>query len=208
MEVVAWGVVAKTHYDILGVKPAATAEQVRRAYYDKARQLHPDGHAGHPEVEASARRAMQDVNEAWRVLREPASRAGYDRAMRQRNAPAERPRAVQTRDDPDRPYGRRPPDSGELTTALVRALPWVAILLVLGGIVVFTAYARSGGSPQEIVGTCVSLKGGIPEQTPCGEPNDGRVVLIVDRESRCPSGSTASVVPGGEWYCLRPPESP
>ena len=199
---------AKTHYEILGVRPAATAEQIRHAYYDKARLLHPDGYAGQPEAEAASRRAMQDVNEAWRVLREPASRADYDRALRQRSVPAERPRVAQPTEDLDRPYPRRAAEPGDLTVSLVRAAPWVAVLIMLGAIVVFTAFARKSDDAHDLVGKCINTTAGMPEEAPCDEPNDGRVVLIVDRQSRCPSGSTARVVAGGKWYCLRPPESP
>lgn len=199
---------AKTHYEILGVRPAATAEQIRHAYHDKARLLHPDGYAGQPDAEAAASRAMQDVNEAWRVLREPASRANYDRALRQRSVPAERPRVARPTGDLDRPYPRRAAEPGDLTVSLVRAAPWVAVLIVLGAIVVFTAFARKGDDADDLVGKCINTTAGMPEEAPCDEPNDGRVVLIVDRQSRCPSGSTARVVAGGEWYCLRPPESP
>jgi molecular chaperone DnaJ len=201
--------VARTHYETLGVRSAASSEQIRKAYYDKARQLHPDGFADQPDAEAASRRAMQDVNEAWRVLREPASRATYDRALRQRSAPAERPRAVQvaTR-DLDRPYPRRAAEPGDLTVALVRAAPWVVVLAVLAAIVVFTAYARGGDESHDLVGKCINVTSGMPEEAPCDEPNDGRVVNIVKKQNLCTSGTTARVVAGGQWYCMRPPETP
>lgn len=194
--------VVATHYDILGVRASATPEQIRRAYHDKAREMHPDGYAELPEVEAASRRAMQDVNEAWRVLRDPASRAGYDRALRQ--PPAVAPRAVQMTDDLDRPYPRRLAEPGDITLSFVRAAPWVAVLIVLGAIVVFTAFARRGDDTHSLIGKCINTSSGVPAEAPCDEPNDGYVMLIVDRESRCPEGSIARVVAGGDWYCLRP----
>jgi hypothetical protein len=61
-----------TFYEILGVPPSASAREVRRAYLDQARRLHPDA------SDAADERAMQVVNEAWFVLRDPGRRARYD----------------------------------------------------------------------------------------------------------------------------------
>lgn len=195
-----------THYDVLGVKPNATPAQIRRAYYDRARQLHPD--AGGDD----ATRAMQDVNEAWRVLRDGASRAAYDRSLRAGPAPARpRPRpapSAQSDEWLDRPYPRRPAEPGDITLSLVRAAPWVAVLVVLGAIFVFTAFARNeGSSGDDLIGKCVLASDGMPEEVPCDSPNDGRVVGIVEQANLCTSGATATVVAGGEWYCLRPADS-
>lgn len=198
-----------THYDVLGVAPTATAEQIRRAYHEKAREVHPDGYAEAPQVEPASRRAMQDVNEAWRVLREPASRARYDRELHQQRAAPEHVPVVQVaEDDLDRPYPRQLAEPGDVTLALVRAAPWVAVLVVLGAIVVFTAFARRGDDPRELVGRCINTEGGMPVEAPCDEHNDGRVVVIVDGASRCPEGTIARVVGGGDWYCLQDPSSP
>jgi curved DNA-binding protein CbpA len=71
-----------THYDVLGVERAATAEQIRRAYYEAARRHHPDMHAGSSDdVLAEARRAMASVNAAWEVLGDPARRRVYDESL-------------------------------------------------------------------------------------------------------------------------------
>lgn len=71
-----------THYDVLGVTADATAEQIKRAYYRRARRLHPDAHAGATDaVVDEAARAMAEINQAWNVLRDPQSRADYDRVL-------------------------------------------------------------------------------------------------------------------------------
>jgi curved DNA-binding protein len=62
-------------YEVLGVRPNATAADIRRAYRDHARRLHPDV-AGH---RADGR--MAEINDAWFVLRDPARRAAYDRTF-------------------------------------------------------------------------------------------------------------------------------
>jgi curved DNA-binding protein CbpA len=121
-----------THYDALAVKSSATPAQIRRAYYDKARQLHPDGHAGRPDDDLDAAgRAMQDVNEAWRILRDPSTRAAYDRSLRAG--------PTHTRSRPSPRHAAAPTD---LTVRLVRSVPWIVVIAVLIGVFVFTAVAR------------------------------------------------------------------
>jgi hypothetical protein len=199
-----------THYDVLGVKSSATPAQVRRAYYDKARQLHPDGHAGRPDVELDAsRRAMQDVNEAWRVLRDPSTRAAYDRSLRSVPTPSRaRPAPAATSSEwLDRPSTRRAVEPRDLTVTLVRAVPWIALLAVLAAVFVVTAVARDDGGPADLVGSCVVIEEAMAEEVPCDEPNEGRVVGIVDQQNLCTNGTTARVVAGGDWYCLRAAEA-
>jgi hypothetical protein len=73
---------AETLYDVLCVAPDASFEELRRAYRDRAKLLHPDrlAHADAAQYERAVR-AMQHLNEAWEVLRDPDRRQGYDRAI-------------------------------------------------------------------------------------------------------------------------------
>lgn len=78
-----------SHYDVLGVGPRASLEEIKRAYYRKARTYHPDAHAGSSDdVRDEAERAMAMLNAAWTVLRDTDRRAQYDRAQRQAKARA------------------------------------------------------------------------------------------------------------------------
>jgi hypothetical protein len=87
-----------THYDVLGVSPRASSDQIKRAYYRRARSYHPDAHAGSDDaVLDEAQRAMAGVNAAWKVLRDPRLRREYDRKHAITPAPPK----------PERP--RRPP---------------------------------------------------------------------------------------------------
>jgi hypothetical protein len=74
--------VAVSHYEVLGVSPSASSDQVRAAYRAAARDHHPDA--------GGEQSRMQAVNAAWRVLGDPARRAAYDRAL-SRGAGAARP---------------------------------------------------------------------------------------------------------------------
>jgi hypothetical protein len=69
-----------THYDVLGVAPTAPTSELRRAYVTLARQHHPDRAGG----DAAAMRA---INDAWATLRDPSSRATYDRSLDRPTAP-------------------------------------------------------------------------------------------------------------------------
>ena len=62
-----------THYQILGVKDDATAEEIAAAYRKKIKQWHPDI-CRLPEAEEK----MRDLNKAAEVLLDPARRKDYD----------------------------------------------------------------------------------------------------------------------------------
>ncbi|MGH9047441.1 MAG: DnaJ domain-containing protein, partial [Acidimicrobiales bacterium] len=62
-------------YGLLGVASNATDEEIKRAYRQKARQLHPDANGG----DASAEARFKEVSLAYEVLRDPERRARYDR---------------------------------------------------------------------------------------------------------------------------------
>ncbi|MDA8201452.1 MAG: DnaJ domain-containing protein [Chloroflexi bacterium] len=61
------------HYATLQVDPRAETDVIQAAYRALARRCHPDLAGGSHE-------RMIALNEAWSVLRDPATRAAYDRA--------------------------------------------------------------------------------------------------------------------------------
>ena len=64
----------KDPYDILGIEPSASLDDVKRAYRALAKALHPDAH---PDDEAAANR-FREVTEAYDLLSDPERRADYD----------------------------------------------------------------------------------------------------------------------------------
>lgn len=54
-------------YDVLGIEADATPGQVKKAYYLKARKLHPDKNIGDPEAAGK----FQKVGAAYQVLSNP-----------------------------------------------------------------------------------------------------------------------------------------
>lgn len=67
-----------THYQLLGVKPTASAQQIRRAYRDLSKLYHPDT-TELPAAVATAK--FQALNEAYGVLSSAEQRWTYDQQM-------------------------------------------------------------------------------------------------------------------------------
>ena len=65
---------AQDLYDTLGVSRGATAEEIKRAYRRRARELHPDANPGDPTAEAR----FKELARAYAVLSDPARRRNYD----------------------------------------------------------------------------------------------------------------------------------
>ncbi len=78
---------AQSPYEVLGVKPTATADEIRKAYRKLAKQLHPDLNPGKPEAEAR----FKSVSAAYDLLSDPEKRGRYDRGEIDEGG-AERPR--------------------------------------------------------------------------------------------------------------------
>lgn len=67
------------YYAVLGCSPDASAADLKRAYYDKVREFHPDKRRTNT---GFGQRQTQDINEAWEVLQDPAKREAYDARWR------------------------------------------------------------------------------------------------------------------------------
>jgi hypothetical protein len=147
-----------THYELLCVRPEATASEIRAAYRRLMRVYHPD-------VASSAGAAMaQRLNEAERVLLDARTREVYDRIIGARAAYGAGPRASApfaartSGTAQSRPGAWAPPKASERVPSepwsLARLIAWLAwgavvfacaALVFVSTVMVFIA-CYSGGS--------------------------------------------------------------
>ena len=64
-------------YDLLGVKPEADIEEIKRAYRQLAKGLHPDVNAG----DEDATEQFKEITAAYNLLADKARRTAYDRTL-------------------------------------------------------------------------------------------------------------------------------
>ncbi|XP_051716128.1 dnaJ homolog subfamily C member 4 [Ctenopharyngodon idella] len=69
---------SSNYYELLGVKPDATLEQIKNAFFDKSKKLHPDSDLSNPSLHTQ----FVKLNEAYRVLSRETSRRDYDLSLR------------------------------------------------------------------------------------------------------------------------------
>ncbi len=205
------------YYGELGVAPDASSSELRRAYRERARRLHPDLHpttGSHGEEPDPGGDAMRRLNEAWHVLGDPRSRRRYDESLL-RGRPGAWPddgQGDEPDDDPARADGNEHGDGPVAGHRLARSW-WLVAVAILAAIFVITAYAAgpapvnpSPGSGRPPGEQCLARFPGYEAFVSCSQPNIGRVVSEypdTGSSASCPAGSVAHRVLGrADVACL------
>src|SRR6516162_5442077 len=100
---------AQTPYEVLGVKPDASADEIGTVYRKLAKQFHPDLNPGKPEAEER----FKAVSAAYDLLSDPEKRARYDRGEIDESG-AERPPRSYYRSYAEGAAGRKYQPEGEM----------------------------------------------------------------------------------------------
>ncbi len=180
-----------THYETLGVDPSAPPERIRAAYREQARHHHPDRGTVGPDD------AMAAVNEAYRVLGDPARRFEYDRSIRAHGSAVGPAHA--RRSDLDDLVDRSPPTvaPSRLMPAGPARVPWklMAVMAVVGSAVILFAAAFNDPPSTELpdgilrVGSCVEIEPNFDvREIACTGDDDLVVELVLPTDATCPSG--------------------
>jgi hypothetical protein len=141
-----------THYDLLGVGPDATVDEIQRAYRLLALRHHPDVA---PDADAAT---MAALNSAWHVLGDPVRRRAYDAGLG-RPEPGPEGTTGQREPAPDAASGWRPlhwdtdePDPEDLSDepyapaerTPADVLVMTPVLLIVASVAVFFFSIMSG----------------------------------------------------------------
>jgi hypothetical protein len=181
-----------SHYDVLGVDPDASPQEIRIAYRDRARRYHPDRTRGAelPDVE------MSRINEAYRVLGDPGRRAVYDRSLAGTGPTIE--------DDADEaddlPPGMDLADMRSRDSVLSPSgparVPWklMAVTAIVGSAAVLIGATFNDPPSEEVpdgiirVGSCIAVEAnGDAREVACTQTDEDLVVeLLIPTEAECP----------------------
>ncbi|MEM8810696.1 MAG: J domain-containing protein [Cyanobacteria bacterium P01_G01_bin.38] len=128
----------ENHYTLLGLKPGASVQQIRRAYRDRSKLYHPDT-TELPDTVATAK--FQALNEAYATLSSPEKRLLYDQqlgysrihviqAPTDLNEPVKRGKSYQSKhlylDPTDRPLS-----AGEIFALFILGVTFAACLALV-----------------------------------------------------------------------------
>ncbi len=163
------------HYEVLGVGRDATPTQIRSAFRRLARAHHPDTSA------SGSATALAPINDAWRVLGDPALRRAYDRSLDAGDPPSDATGGSQAPGAPPEPL---PPST--FPWRFLVGLAIAGLVIVLLG--VFTYSPSKPGPPDNVLeaGSCVVIQdNGDAAEVDCADDHDGVVESRIGDDELC-----------------------
>jgi hypothetical protein len=166
----------RTHYQVLGVSTGASTDEIRRAYRERMRAIHPDVN----KKSANDSQQMTEINLAWKTLSSPQLRRAYDASVFVSNSSS-----VSS--------GTRITERVVLYTPA--RFPWRGMIIasVVGAVLVLIAHAfTSPGVPRPIdqllsSGSCVNIDSSLSAvEISCTEPHDAVVEQLITIDRSCP----------------------
>ena len=136
----------KDLYNILGVEPGASNDEIKRMYHKLSKKYHPDANISDPDLIKWSEARMKELNEAYDTLKDPVKRAFYDR-QRGYGRPQPPPSATAASPSPFTQFHR----SIVVRSAATNALIFGLFGLMRGGI----PFAISGAAIGAMIGAII-----------------------------------------------------
>jgi len=166
----------KTHYHVLGVSTEASTDEIRRAYRERMRAIHPDVNHG----SANGSQRMTELNVAWKTLSSPHARRAYDASIFVSKSS----------------YVSSGVSNADTFIAHSPArFPWrgMVIASIVGAVLVLIAHALTSPSvPRPIDqllsgGSCVNIDSSLSAvEISCTQPHDAVVQQLIAIDRSCP----------------------
>jgi S1-C subfamily serine protease len=166
----------RRYYQILGIAPTASPQEIKEAWLFSLKAFHPDKFADAPRhQQAVAEARTQAINEAYKVLSDPVSRSVYDRDYFREASYAKsdtKPTANTAPLQHPQPPSKQPV-SKQLFSSLLPIVRWrwVAVVGVAAAtLLIFVVFknvnSKKNSSPQEPAFTQIVVPSFVPPPTP------------------------------------------
>lgn len=166
----------KTHYQVLGVSVGASTDEIRRAYRERMRAVHPDINVN----SANESQRMTELNIAWKTLSSPQLRRAYDASVFVSNSSF-----VSS--------GLR--NSEPVISYAPARFPWRGMIIatVMVAVLVLIGHAMTSPSAPRPIdqlltsGSCVNIDSSLSAvEISCTEPHDAVVEQLIALDRSCP----------------------
>lgn len=166
-----------SHYEVLGVLPSASQDEIRVAYRMRAREVHPDTALG---LRSDASIQMAHIAEAWRVLSDVTLRRAYDNEL---TAPVSQP-------------VRGTHEHFVYTPAVRGVFPWRMVSFMVAGSIALVLLLNALSGPAVPIGPDGLLQAGscvvvdanqLAVEVDCLGEHTGVVRTLVGFDMTCPT---------------------